>query len=106
MCYTEGMKLHRLSLGWEFVLKHWTRTGRLKGYFYRNSTVPFVFIFCQVPMKGLIIDFLLAISPIQHPHGLIGSILGILPEAIPWIVVGSDAFEVANQNILNYGKRF
>jgi len=74
--------------GRDFVLRHWPRVGRLKEHFHGHSAAPLVFAVRQLPISGLIINFLLGLSPIRHHHFLLGTAFGILPEAIPFKLTG------------------
>jgi uncharacterized membrane protein YdjX (TVP38/TMEM64 family) len=57
-----------------------------------------VFAVRQLPISGLIINFLLALSPIRHRHFLIGTTFGILPQAIPFTLVASGMFKLTGRN--------
>jgi len=57
-----------------------------------------VFAVRQLPISGLIINFLLGLSPIRHRHFLLGTAFGILPEAIPFTLVASGTFKLTGQN--------
>lgn len=84
--------------GQGFVLRHWPRVGRLKKHFHGNSAALLVFGVRQLPISGLIINFLLGLSPIRHRHFLLGTAFGILPEAIPFTLVASGVFKVTGRN--------
>lgn len=43
----------------------------------------------QVPLYGMLINIMLGLSPVRHSHFIIGSLIGILPEAIPCVLAGS-----------------
>lgn len=43
----------------------------------------------QVPLYGMLINIMLGLSPVRHIHFLIGTFVGILPEGIPCVLVGS-----------------
>ncbi len=84
--------------GRDFVLRHWPQVGRLKEHFQGHSAALLVFSVRQLPISGLIINFLLGLSPIQHHHFLLGTAFGIMPEAIPFTLVASGAFKLTGQN--------
>jgi uncharacterized membrane protein YdjX (TVP38/TMEM64 family) len=84
--------------GRDFVLRHWPRVGQLKNHFHGPSAALMVIAVRQLPVSGLIINFLLALSPIRHSHFLIGTIFGILPAAIPFTLVASGIFKLTGQN--------
>jgi uncharacterized membrane protein YdjX (TVP38/TMEM64 family) len=72
--------------GREFVLRHWPKLGRFNRMLARG-TVAKVILIRQTPISGLVINLLLGISPIRHRHFLIGTAIGLLPEAIPFTMV-------------------
>ena len=84
--------------GQDFVLRHWPRVGRLKKHFHGHSGALLVFAVRQLPISGLIINFLLALSPIRHRHFLLGTTFGILPQAIPFTLVASGMFKLTGRN--------
>ncbi len=84
--------------GQDFVLRHWPRVGRLKKHFHGHSAALLVFAVRQLPISGLIINFLLGLSPIQHRHFLLGTAFGILPEAIPFTLVASGMVKLTGRN--------
>jgi uncharacterized membrane protein YdjX (TVP38/TMEM64 family) len=84
--------------GGDFVLRHWPRVGRLKEHFHGHSAAVLVFAVRQLPISGLIIDFLLGLFPIQHLHFLLGTAFGILPEAIPFTLVASGMVKLTGRN--------
>ena len=84
--------------GQDFILRHWPRVKRLKEHFHGHSAALLVFAVRQLPISGLVINFLLGLSPIRHRHFLLGTALGILPEAIPFTLVASGVFKLTGQN--------
>ena len=84
--------------GRDFVLRHWPRVRRLKEHFHGHSAALLVFAVRQLPISGLVINFLLALSPIRHRHFLLGTAFGILPEAIPFTLVASGVFKLTGRN--------
>jgi uncharacterized membrane protein YdjX (TVP38/TMEM64 family) len=84
--------------GQGFVLRHWPRVVRLKEHFHGHSAALLVFAVRQLPISGLIINFLLGLSPIRHRHYLLGTAFGILPEAIPFTLVASGMFKLTGRN--------
>lgn len=84
--------------GHDFVLRHWPQVGRLKEHVHGRSAALLVFAMRQLPISGLIINFLLALSPIRHRHFLLGTAFGILPEAVPFTLVASGVFKLTGKN--------
>ncbi len=84
--------------GHDFVLHHWPRVGRLKDHFHGHSAALLVFAVRQLPITGLILNFLLGLSPVRHRHFLLGTAFGILPEAIPFTLVASGMVKLTGRN--------
>ena len=84
--------------GQDFVLRHWPRVGQLKAHFHGHSAALVVFAVRQLPISGLVINFLLGLSPIRHRHFLLGTAFGILPEAVPFTLVASGMFKLSGKN--------
>lgn len=84
--------------GQNFILRHWPRVGRLKRHFHGHSAALLVFAIRQLPISGLVINFLLGLSPIRHRHYLLGTAFGILPEAIPFTLVASGMLKLTSRN--------
>ncbi len=84
--------------GQDFVLRHWPRVAQLKKHFHGHSAALMVFTVRQLPVSGLIINFLLALSSIRHSHFLMGTAFGILPAAIPFTLVASGIFKLTGRN--------
>jgi len=84
--------------GGDFVLRHWPRVGRLKDHFHGHSAALVVFAVRQLPISGLIINFLLGLSPIRHRHYLLGTAFGILPEAVPFTLVASGMVKLTGRS--------
>ena len=88
--------------GRDFVLRHWPRVGRLKEHVNGHSAAILVFAVRQLPISGLIIDFLLGLSPIRHGHFLLGTAFGILPEAVPLTLAASGFSNLTGREIPLY----
>lgn len=81
-----------------FVIVRWSG-GRLLGKYSSRMErysgivggggVSAVIIARQVPLHGMLINAMLALASIRHWHFLAGTMLGILPEGIPCVLVGS-----------------
>jgi uncharacterized membrane protein YdjX (TVP38/TMEM64 family) len=84
--------------GQDFVLRRWPRVGQFKKHLHGHSGAVLVFAMRQLPISGLIINFLLALSPIRHRHFLLGTAFGILPQAIPFTLVASGMFKLTGRN--------
>lgn len=77
--------------GW--VLRHWPRLGGVHEAFGAHPVVA-IFLIRQLPISGLIINLFLGLSHVRHRHFLLGTVLGLLPEAILLTLVGSGAGKI------------
>ena len=87
--------------GRDFVLRHWPKLGRFHNVFDRGAVVT-VIMMRQVPISGLVINLLLGLSPIRHRHYLLGTAIGLFPEAIPFTLVASGAVKLRGGESLAY----
>lgn len=50
-----------------------------------------LFLIRQLPISGLLVNLFMGVTRIRHRHFLLGTLFGLLPEAIPLTLVGSSA---------------
>ncbi len=50
-----------------------------------------LFLIRQLPISGLLVNLFMGVTRIRHRHFLLGTLLGLFPEAIPLTLVGSSA---------------
>jgi len=55
----------------------------------KHNTVPAVILFRQIPLPGMVTNIVLGLSPIRRREFFLGTIIGLLPEAIPMVLIGS-----------------
>jgi uncharacterized membrane protein YdjX (TVP38/TMEM64 family) len=55
----------------------------------KHNTVPAVIIFRQIPLPGMVTNVVLGLSPIRRREFFLGTIIGLLPEAVPMVLIGS-----------------
>ena len=56
----------------------------------------------QLPISGLITNLLLGLAPIRHLDFLVGTAIGLLPEAIPFTLVASGAVKLGGGEHIGY----
>jgi uncharacterized membrane protein YdjX (TVP38/TMEM64 family) len=61
-----------------------------------------LFLIRQLPISGLLVNLFMGVTRIRHRHFLIGTLLGLLPEAIPLTLVGSSAGKFDPRTTLAY----
>ena len=76
--------------GRDFVLG---RSPRLRQYaaFFKQSGFAAVVLLRQMPVAGFFINILLGLTRLKHRDFILGTLLGITPEAIPATLIGSSA---------------
>jgi uncharacterized membrane protein YdjX (TVP38/TMEM64 family) len=79
--------------GRDFVLRHWPKLGRPHRVFERHA-IPAIIAIRQLPISGLVINLLLGVSPVRHLDFIVGTAIGLIPEAIPFTLVASGAVKV------------
>ena len=77
---------------------------RLKRYteFSRRSGIITVLVIRQLPITGFYINLMLGLLPLSHTDFLLGTLIGILPEAIPATLAGSSAVRIASNKSILY----
>jgi uncharacterized membrane protein YdjX (TVP38/TMEM64 family) len=76
--------------GRDFVVHHWPRVDRLSHVFHRMG-IPAVIAARQLPVGGILINAVLGLTPVRHLHFTLGTVIGNLPEAVPFTLLGSGA---------------
>jgi len=79
--------VRQLGLREVVLRKHpaWQKlTAKLK-----HNTVPAVILFRQIPMPGMVTNIVLGLSPIRRREFFLGSCIGLLPAAVPTVLIGS-----------------
>ena len=55
----------------------------------KHNTVPAVILFRQIPLPGLVMNAVLGLSPIRRREFFLGTGIGLLPQAVPMVLIGS-----------------
>ncbi|HBC87863.1 MAG TPA: hypothetical protein DCZ94_12985 [Lentisphaeria bacterium] len=76
--------------GRNFVLKHSHGLNKLTKVL-EHGGIPAVILARQMPIHGMVINLILGLSPIRHRDFLIGTLIGLFPEAIPFTLIGKGA---------------
>jgi len=88
------------AFGQDWVLQKWPRLKQFTRISRRNGIVT-VLVIRQLPIAGFYVNYLLGLLPLSHRDFLVGTAVGILPEAIPATMVGSNALYIStNEGIL------
>jgi uncharacterized membrane protein YdjX (TVP38/TMEM64 family) len=76
--------------GRDFILRKWPRLNRYTRFSRKNGMIS-VLLIRQLPITGFYINLLLGLIPLSHADFLLGTVIGILPAAVPATLVGSGA---------------
>jgi uncharacterized membrane protein YdjX (TVP38/TMEM64 family) len=55
----------------------------------KHNTVPAVILFRQIPLPGMVTNAVLGLSPIRRREFFLGTSIGLIPEAVPLVLIGS-----------------
>jgi len=55
----------------------------------KHNTVPAVILFRQLPLPGIVTNTVLALSPIRRREFFLGTVIGLIPEAVPTTLIGA-----------------
>jgi len=89
--------------GREIILRKWPRLKRYTELSRRRGIIT-VLLIRQLPITGFYINLLLGLLPLSHADFLLGTIIGILPEAVPATLVGASTVHFSTtQSVLFTG---
>ncbi len=74
--------------GREFILNRWPQLNTYNEFF-REKGILVVLLIRQMPIAGFYINMVLGVTHIRHANFLLGTFIGILPEAIPATLMGA-----------------
>lgn len=72
----------------ELILRKYPAWEKL-GAKLKHSTVPAVILFRQIPLPGMVTNAVLGLSPIRRREFFLGTSIGLLPEAVPLVLIGT-----------------
>ena len=56
-----------------------------------HGGIPAVILVRQMPVHGMVLNLILGLSPVRQRDFLIGTAIGLFPEAIPFTLIGKGA---------------
>ena len=74
--------------GRDFILKKWPKLNKYRDFFTAKGTLV-VLLIRQLPIAGFYINIVMGLTHIRHVNFLIGTLVGILPEAVPATMIGA-----------------
>jgi len=76
--------------GRDFILRKWPRLSHYTK-FSREKGMISVLLIRLLPITGFYINLMLGLIPLSHADFLLGTVIGILPAAVPATLIGSGA---------------
>ncbi len=87
--------------GRDMILRKFPRLKRYTEFSRRRGIIT-VLLIRQLPITGFYINLMLGLLPLSHADFLLGTIIGILPEAIPATLAGSSALQISSNKSILY----
>lgn len=75
-------------VGRAFIISRYPKLDRFTRLLERGG-IPGVILARQIPIHGLITNLILGLSPVKQIDFLIGTAIGLFPEAIPFTLIGT-----------------
>jgi uncharacterized membrane protein YdjX (TVP38/TMEM64 family) len=73
--------------GRDLVMRRWPKLQRWTGFVDKQGTMGVVLV-RQLPIHGTVINLCLGLSHLKHRQFLVGTAMGVIPEAIPTTLLG------------------
>jgi uncharacterized membrane protein YdjX (TVP38/TMEM64 family) len=67
-----------------------------------SGGIPAVILARQIPIHGLVINLMLGLSPVKRNDFLIGTTIGLLPQAIPFTLIGKGVKQASIETSFAY----
>lgn len=87
--------------GRDAILTRWPQLKRFTTLSRRNGIIT-VLLVRQLPITGFYINILLGMLPLSHLDFILGTAIGILPEAVPATLLGSHAVHISSKQSIMY----
>jgi len=87
--------------GREWVLHRWPRLRKWSGFLEGQGVVG-VALIRQLPIHGTLTNLCLGLSRVRHRHFLLGTAIGVVPEAVPVTLVGAGLMRASLRDSAGY----
>ncbi len=85
----------------DFQMNYQDMHGRLSKILEKGG-VPAVILARQIPVHGMVVNIVLGLSTVKHRDFLIGTLIGLLPEAVPCVLLGTSAAQSSFMKSVTY----
>ncbi|SEL94897.1 Uncharacterized membrane protein YdjX, TVP38/TMEM64 family, SNARE-associated domain [Syntrophus gentianae] len=75
------------KVGGAFIVRRYHKINRFTKLLERGG-IPGVILARQLPIHGMVINLVLGLSPVRRRDFLVGTAIGLIPEAIPFTLIG------------------
>ncbi|OPY14809.1 MAG: SNARE associated Golgi protein [Syntrophus sp. PtaB.Bin001] len=75
------------GVGRNYIVTRYPKLDRFAKLVERGG-IPAVILARQIPIHGMVINLMLGLSPVKRRDFLIGTAIGLLPQAIPFTLIG------------------
>jgi uncharacterized membrane protein YdjX (TVP38/TMEM64 family) len=87
--------------GREWALHRWPKLRRWADLMHDQGVVGVILV-RQLPAHAMVLNVALGISHVKHRHFLLGTIIGVLPEAVPATLVGAGLVKASLKDSAGY----
>ena len=87
--------------GRDWALHRWPRLRRLADIIQAQGVMG-VILMRQVPVHGTLVNLCMGLSHLKHRHFLVGTAIGLLPEAVPATLIGAGLVVSSPQRMIGY----
>ncbi len=87
--------------GREWALHRWPKLNKWAQAVHDQGAIG-VILLRQLPIHGTLINVSLGLSHVKHRHFLIGTAIGVIPELIPAVLVGTGLGEGSGKSMATY----
>jgi uncharacterized membrane protein YdjX (TVP38/TMEM64 family) len=87
--------------GRDWVLHRWPRLRKWADLMHEQGVVGVILV-RQLPAHAMLINVSLGLSHVKHRHFLLGSAIGLLPEAVPATLVGAGLVKASLKDSAGY----
>ena len=84
-----------------FILRHSQKLNRFTKILDHGG-IPAVILVRQMPVHGMVLNLILGLSPVRHRDFLLGTAIGLFPEAIPFTLIGKGVKQGSIGKIMIY----
>lgn len=88
--------------GRDFVVRTWPRLERYTRFTRKNGMIS-VLLIRQLPVTGFYVNLVLGLMPLRHADFLLGSLVGLLPAAVPATLLGAGTVHFSSGESRFYG---